>query len=289
MQHPKSLDDFIAEIPVEEIVHAISSGGRLSAELARQKLVTYINETRVALELVAPLLNPNQRILEVGAGLCLFSLYLKQAGYDIWALEPSIGGFGFFADLKAHVLDHYQGLHLPVIEHLAEEAMPERDGTFDLIFSVNVMEHIPDYEIALCRLSRCLRRDGVMVHGCPNYRIPYEPHFNIPVLKPWPNLSERLFRSRIAPRQDLWDSLNFISAKDVRRTARQCDMQVSFRPGLLFQAVKRLEEDAEFARRHGSLIAVMVSIVKMTGLMSALKHAPPAWATPMMFEMRLKN
>lgn len=43
-----------------------------------------------------------------------------------------------------------------------------RDGSFDLVFSSNLLEHLPDLARALEGMRRVLRDDGVAVHVMPN-------------------------------------------------------------------------------------------------------------------------
>lgn len=48
------------------------------------------------------------------------------------------------------------------------EAQPFADGSFDFAFSSNLLEHLPEPEVALRELWRVLRDDGVSVHTVPN-------------------------------------------------------------------------------------------------------------------------
>lgn len=282
-----ALEQFIATIPVESMADKLGTLNNIPHQHALQILATYINEMRVAMQLIEPLLDHDQRILEVGAGLCLFSLYLKQAGYNVIALEPAIGGFDIFTRIKQLVLKTYQAIPLSVIDLPAHMLNPTLHGKFDLIFSNNVMEHIPDYGTALQAMSGCLADNGLMVHGCPNYFIPYEPHVQIPVLKFWPQLSEYLFNKSIRVHTELWQSLNFIDYFDVIKVGRHLDLQVNFRPKLMYQAIKRLGEDVEFRHRHFSIvITILYYVTRIPGILWLLKHLPPWLATPMIFECR---
>jgi len=124
---------------------------------------------------------------------------------------------------------------------------------------------------------------GRMVHSCPNYLIPYEPHFGVPVLKAAPALSRCLFWKRVTERKALWDSLNFITYPEVKKFAKSRHLQVSFSRGLLYAAIVRLGNDQQFRRRHGGLMMILYPLLKYSGLLAVLKHLPPAFATPMTF------
>jgi len=280
------LELFINQIPFDTLAHKISADGIL-LESARQMLRTYINEMYVAYDIIEPLITRDQRILEVGAGLCLFSLFLKNEGYDITAVEPAAGGFDIFHVSKRHILEHFAPLQLKVLENNAQTLDPRKHGKFNLIFSNNVIEHIPEVESTLTALTRCLTNDGIMAHGCPNYVIPYEPHLGLIVLPFFPRLSEWLFAKRIQNRQTLWESLNFITSFDVQRWARRHSFDVRFRPELMYRAFKRLEEDKEFRKRQQHTLAGrLYFLLKYSGMLRVLRHLPAALATPMIFELR---
>ena len=48
------------------------------------------------------------------------------------------------------------------------EDLPYETGRFDLVYSSNLLEHLPDPQKALSEIRRVLRADGVMIHVVPN-------------------------------------------------------------------------------------------------------------------------
>jgi len=282
------LDDFLAALPVCSIAKQAAGKSELSADDIEDRLQIYINETRVSFDLVRDLLSKNQRILEVGAGLCLLSLFLKREGYDVYALEPAIGGFELFNRLKQIVLEQHPDISLQVIEHPAQQLSAQSNGSFDFIFSNNVLEHIPDWQRALVAMLGVLVEGGCMVHACPNYSVPYEPHYGVPVLRRFPALSRRLF---LPPDADtgIWDSLNFISHRQVRCFARQQGCSLSFCKGLIYQALARIQSDPLFRERHKGLVASVAGLLSKSGLLKLMRYLPPAMSTPMIFSMQQKK
>src|SRR6185369_16311116 len=97
----------------------------------------------------------------------------------------------------------------------AAELDPARDGLFDVIFSINVLEHCQPLPETVLALSKVLAPGGMMIHTCPNYRVPYEPHFRLLLVPFAPRLTARLI-PRLAS-DPLWQSLNFVTAGDLRR------------------------------------------------------------------------
>src|SRR4029078_9138827 len=102
----------------------------------------------------------------------------------------------------------------------AQELNRAEHGVFDVIFSINVIEHFQPLADNLAGLARVMSPKGIQIHTCPNYHVPYEPHFSIPLLPFAPALTVRLWRRhlRINP---LWQSLNFITVADLRSYAAQ--------------------------------------------------------------------
>jgi len=213
-------------------------------------------------------------------------LFLKQRGYDITAEEPVQGGFDLFEISRDAITSRHQAIGLEVIPLPSAELDPEQHGRFDLIYSYNVVEHIDRLEASLAAMVNLLTDDGVMVHNCPNYFFPYEPHLALPVVKPIKELSERLFKAKIDQKRALWDSLNFVTYGEIRRFARRGQLDVRFAPGLLHAAFARLEDDPLFRQRHGqSVVGRVFRLLSKTRTLSLLKHLPAAVVSPMQFEI----
>ncbi|HSE69072.1 MAG TPA: class I SAM-dependent methyltransferase [Gemmatimonadales bacterium] len=280
------LDAFLARLPVGVIVSRVQATSSFGREAIASTLKTFINETHATLAVVESRIDRNQRVLEVGAGICLFSAFLKSEGYDIVALEPAIGGYEMFAACKNAILEHFAALNLRVLEIPAGELDPAKHGTFDLIFSNNVIEHIPDLPEALGAMMSVLRPGGQMVHTTANYWFPYEPHYGIPVLVWSPGLTRRVFASRIGQNPGIWDSLNFLTYGDIQRFAKQHGYRVTFDPELLYGALLRLDSDPVFRARHDNgFAALLFRTLKATGIVRLLKYLPPSWTSPMRFAM----
>ncbi|MEY8198409.1 MAG: methyltransferase domain-containing protein [Colwellia sp.] len=277
---------FIANIPVNALAEQIALQSKDSVGEIEAFLDLFINEMHGALDIVKPYLDLRLSLLEVGAGLCFFSLFLRSENYNITALEPVAGGFDRFTLAKAVILDHYHELDLSVLDKKAQDLLPQNDGYFDFVFSNNVIEHIPELDRTLAAIAKVMSRQGKMVHGCPNYTVPYEPHFQIPVLKCWPGLSERLYAKRLDPMTELWRSLNFITYFDVRAFAKGHKMQLKLRKGLIHQAFVRLGQDSYFRERQsGKGLWYCYLLLKKTGLLRLLKYWPACLATPMIIEL----
>lgn len=283
---------FVKSIPIVRLTKKIKEATGQDQEGVEEMLAIYINEARGTFNLVEPYLHQNVRMLEVGAGLCVLCFFLKKEGFDIIALEPAAAGFDFFSVFQKVMVDHFREIDLPILRYPAEELQVKRVGRFDLIFSFNVIEHISEPFSTLLILVSMLNRQGRMVHSCPNYLVPYEPHFGVPVLKVWPGLSRFIFRKRIVGREALWESLNFITYFEVSRFAKQNKLSVSFSKGLLYDALVRIDNDPLFRKRQDSIFVItFLFLIRFLGGPTLLKKLPPSCATPMTFliSSRLKN
>ncbi len=275
------LDQLRREIREEEIATDIAKAASLSRAESEAELNVYLSEASVALQLVEPRLRPGDRVLEVGGGLGLFACVLHRAGVDVTDLEPLGEGFDFIGYARRAVRGESPPPEIPLG---VESLDPEMHGLFDLVYSVNVLEHVADWSIALDRIHDCLTPDGVAVLTCPNYTFPFEPHFGVPLLPFRPAATERILPQRITG-TGLWRSLNWVTARKVSRWADGAGASVRFSSGMLADGVARLHSDPEFRARHRK-IAWLAGVTRLSLVDRALRALPPLLMTPMTFEVR---
>jgi ubiquinone/menaquinone biosynthesis C-methylase UbiE len=106
----------------------------------------------------------NTKILDIGAGQGSLSLKLKNAGYDVYACDIDAGNF-LVADVEFKQVD-------------ANGALPYEDGSFDLILSIEVIEHIENHRSFFSEARRVLKPNGRYIFSTPNilslkYRLGY--------------------------------------------------------------------------------------------------------------------
>jgi SAM-dependent methyltransferase len=218
-------------------------------------------------------------VLEVGSGTgyLLTALARQNPGLHFEGLEPIGSGFEQFDGTLSRIKDATKNL---TIHRAGIEDHGLGDvGRFDLIFSVNVFEHLPDWRRGLDRMMALLADGGRCVILCPNYAVPYEPHFSIPLLgRPGP--TRRIFSARIEAIETrtgspgLWDSLNFVTIPELQSHAKRSRYSVEFDRSILSRMFRRIEEDPEFADRQKAL-APLVRTFNLLGLSTFLARLPP--------------
>ncbi len=163
-----------------------------------------------------------------------------------------------------------------------EDIDPERHGRFDLIYSLNVLEHVDNWRLALDAACRVLGPRGKLIVSCPNYSVPYEPHLGIPLVPFRPGLTARLLPGRVTE-TGLWKSLNWVTHRQVRRWADHRKASITFERGSLTRVSNRLNDDPEFRKRHGPLLRATARALRVTRGDRVLGALPPAMVTPMEF------
>lgn len=257
-------------------------------------LRTYLNEVPVALDVLAPVVGETgQRVLEVGSGIGAVAICLAEVGVEVVGVEPGGPGFEDLLQVQRVLLEaavelRPLGAVSPVILDLrVEELDPAVHGRFEVVFSVNVLEHVDDPTIALDQMQKMLTESGVQRHVCPNYSFPYEPHFFIPLFPFAPALT-RVLLPRTVTDSGLWRSLNFVTAGQVRRWAARSAAVVTFDDGVLADAFDRYSSDRIFATRHAGL-GLLVRTFERLGLKPALRALPAGLVSPMRFTVRQRT
>lgn len=276
------LEEFISRIAVASHVEHLAKRCSFTVEYTKLLLDTYCNEARVGLALVEPSLRPGLRILEVGSGIGLLASVIACEGIDIVGIEPGSAGFGFMPALTEIVASccgspkPFASLPMDVADLTFEH-----QGSFDLIYSVNVLEHLLELEHAVAGMNAVLAPGGTMVHMCPNYAVPYEPHLMIPLIPGVPHLTRHLFPQRAKRYPGLWEGLNFITARRLARISRQNGLAVEFDRHVMTDMVRRILTDQILANRQGKLIKTLAMLIERTGALAIVDLIPPTLSTPM--------
>lgn len=278
------LEEFISRFNIEQLCNDTGQSETTSKHDTYELLKTYLNEAKSNFYLISPYLKKNIRILEVGSGIGILTAFLKSEGYDILGIEPGEeGGFNFMTKMHKALLNQVDTNMRPEILSISAVDLNEDiHGTFDLIFSVNVIEHIFPLEIAVEAMANVLAKDGMMLHLCPNYNFPFEPHLGIPLVPFFPKTTRLLFPRKINRNQSIWDGVNFVTSSKIKNLASENHLVAEFERGVMARFFVRLQDDPIFADRHQGMISC---IAKMPFIGKFLRvffqWIPPTLATPM--------
>ncbi len=107
-----------------------------------------------------------QKVLEVGCGIAVDGRYLSENGIDYQAVDLSI-------ESLALAKEHFRQHELPRRFTNADATrLPFADNSFDLVFSIGVLHHVPDTKAACREVARVLKPAGnlrVMLYGRHSY------------------------------------------------------------------------------------------------------------------------
>jgi SAM-dependent methyltransferase len=101
------------------------------------------------------------RVLDAGSGDSIFPVYLAKHGYDVTAVD-----LAFTGTLGA--------LHGVEVDYVRADltALPQADASFDAVFCISVIEHLPEARIpiAMQEMRRVLRPGGRLLLTTDYYR-----------------------------------------------------------------------------------------------------------------------
>ena len=219
---------------------------------------TYLAEAEFGFSKVEPELRSlpdGAKVLEVGvgAGILMAQIATKYENLEFIGVEPMGDGFAFDDVFYRLVKSIPNAEILPIGYEDIDQTQK-----FDLIYLVNVFEHLPDWPDFLEFLMGALAENGRCIILCPNYSFPYESHFRIPIIFNKP-ITYFFRKKKIAEHEieydcdGLWKSLNFCKYRHVSKKAKSVGFNVMNDKSIITEMINRLDTDEEFAKRQGLL------------------------------------
>lgn len=221
-------------------------------------------------------LRTDANILEVGCGSGILLSMLAEAysQYNFFGLEPFGDGFSNLREINSTV--RKMGVNIEI------EGYEYHTSKYDLIYCVNVFEHVNDWRDFLNWAHEHLNHDGVFVVLCPNYGFPYESHFKIPIILN-KAITYAIFEKYLTEFENkndcngLWKSLNFVKKRDILKHCKKnftdnefsCFDDIS----IIDSMIERLSTDAEFKDRQ-FFIGKLAKILRYIGAIALVKRFP---------------
>jgi SAM-dependent methyltransferase len=129
------------------------------------------------IERYTPLLG--KKMLEIGSGFGTgLAIAIAEFGVDGYGVEPSGVGFGqgYVASRKLLTAN---GIDPERVINSTGESLPFPDGSFDIVYSANVLEHTENPEKVLQEAMRVLRPGGLLYMEMPNFLSYFEGHYMV--------------------------------------------------------------------------------------------------------------
>ena len=223
-------------------------------------------------------LKKNDTVLEVGCGsgilLNLLSLNFKDINFE--GIEPFGDGFSSLTNLNS--FSRKNGVS---IKNIGYEEL-STNCKYDLIFCVNVFEHLYDWRKFLEKVSFLLKKNGSIIVLCPNYGFPYESHFRIPIFIN-KEITYFIFQTYIRTFEKkndcygIWNSINFVTKREVinhiKYSNKIKNLKVYDDLLILDFLVDRISNDREFRKRQ-RIIGTIAIVIKRLGILNIFKLFP---------------
>ena len=122
--------------------------------------------------------NPQQKLLEIGAGSGNTLVYIKQHNLaaEVMGIElMEIAG----SNQQHELIDKFQ------VANIEQQEIDAKEEYFDVIICADVLEHLVDPWSTVRKLERYLRKGGILIASLPNIR-------------EWKTLSRILFKGNFA-------------------------------------------------------------------------------------------
>ena len=245
-------------------------------------LRTYISEAKFFQSLISPDVSSLKRgshLIEVGSGIGLLSLHLASMGFEVTAFEPQSSGFNQMNAMRSLIFKNWKP-PIPQVEFREEilEQVTKLKKMADYIFAINVIEHVHDYENLIAHVIKAKTPKATFRIICPNYSIPYEPHFNIPII-----FSKRITRfvfgskirnSKIPNSDEFWGDLSWPKQRGLKNMLKSNGWDAEFSHDATHAYLKRVLTDSDFIARKGFLIGSLFRVIShLTKVVRFIPHA----------------
>tara|TARA_Y100000590_G_scaffold274281_1_gene307986 strand:- start:30490 stop:31335 length:846 start_codon:yes stop_codon:yes gene_type:complete len=201
--------------------------------------------------------NKIKSILEVGSGPGILLCELKKIYPNIkmTGLEPLTSGYSRYKNIISQVKEKGKNINeLNFVNNKLEDFNTKEK--FDLIFSINVLEHVSDWERYIENTKNLLNENGLNVILCPNYDFPYESHYVIPIIIN-KKITKFLFKKRIDKHDkennlyNHWENINFVSKKKINNYLKKKNYNFYFDDKIKNRLFDRIATDIELKKKQG--------------------------------------
>ena len=206
--------------------------------------------------------NGVKNVLEIGSGTGLLINYLaenyKQINFE--GIEPHKAGHNRFIDTLNQIN------RVKIYKDEIQNFDPKKK--YDLVFSVNVLEHINDWSKYIDVTKDILNDGGLSIVLCPNYEFPYESHYIIPIIIN-KGITKKLFKNTIMQYEiknnalGHYDALNFIKKKQLIKYLNMLRVSYEFDDNIKYRMLERLYNDKALLKRQKVIGKISYILLKI--------------------------
>jgi 2-polyprenyl-3-methyl-5-hydroxy-6-metoxy-1,4-benzoquinol methylase len=256
-------------MPLDEKKLEFHKQGLSAYEIDRLDL--YVNEAKFIYSLIEKELNVEPiNFYEIGSGIGLLSRMVAEKGHTVIATEPAASGFGVVKVLQKVIEKSFHTeSNVPVFySETAEDlftTLQSKHKEFNYIFCANVVEHVINLPKFFDSVIPLISQNGTFRFVCPNYAIPYEPHFGFITLFS-KKLTFKFQKRKILElekhrKEDLvafYNELSFPNVQKINKILKNRNCKITFSRRATLEYVRRAKNDKIFITRK-KIITFFVS------------------------------
>jgi hypothetical protein len=234
------------------------------------KIRTFIGEADFYFSILKPDLKSIPKgspVVEIGSGVGLLSLYIASLGYKVYSFEPESSGFIDMLKMKELIQDCWEN-EIPDVKFVNDfysESYLLGNEKVEYFFAINVIEHIPDYAGLIHSVKKKMNSNSIFRIICPNYLIPYEPHFDIPIFVNKKStlflLRNKILNSGLSDPLEFWDDLSWPTPPKVKKAVIDSGMSVAFSRQTTKSYLERPVMDDSFKQRKNKLTFHVIKLI----------------------------
>ena len=256
-------------MPLDEKKLEFHKQGLSAYEIDR--LALYVNEAKFIYSLIEKELDVEpMNFYEIGSGIGLLSRMIAEKGHTVIATEPATSGFGVVKVLQKVIEKSFNTeTKVPVYySETAEElftTLQSEHKKFNYIFCANVVEHVINLPKFFDSIIPLISQNGTFRFVCPNYAIPYEPHFGFITLFS-KKLTFKFQKRKILEMEkqrkenliEFYNELSFPNIQKINKKLKNSNCEIIYSRSATLEYVKRATNDGIFIARK-RVISFLVS------------------------------
>jgi 2-polyprenyl-3-methyl-5-hydroxy-6-metoxy-1,4-benzoquinol methylase len=238
---------------------------KLKKVLSDEYIDSYLNAFNGAYDEIINIVNKDKNILDVGCGGGLLVDYLNISGYEVEGFD------NYLYDSKTRAINEIINSKGLVINSDIKNYKFKKK--YDIIFLSNVIEHLNEWQQNLDIIIKYLNPSGKIILILPNYNVPVEPHFMLPILYN-KRITHKIFKNSIInyekehEKNGLWDSLNFIKPLDIKKYFEKKNFEIKndkeyFARLIVALTNNSLNKDINFKRKINLMHKLLISLSKI--------------------------